>query len=368
MRGEEENGVRIGARVSSKRKEQRLTQEALANKLGISTAYVSQIENGQRNPSYSLLIKLSSALDAPISYFLGTQDSSLREPSAQLIQTAVRYLSAEEKNKVIEYLYQLTGSTRFSGFPVLDGPAAYAEYVLRQLKYTTLPIDPFEVAQRLNVPVIYSSTPLPYEGMLCKALPEPTIILDTVIDHAARHKFTVAMLLGHLVIPWHMRPVFTREKGKRSLEQENPLAMEAQEFAGELLIPSKAVAQEFSEKDVTLQAIEQLAATKFQCSMTAFIHKFNARHNKISAFITSEGGIPTRRFTTGCPYTIVERAGEASLVHDFITNPPVEKEYRKGFVDAASWVKDPPAKLKVYEETLLDPKFGVAVTLLKFSI
>lgn len=46
----------------------------------------------------------------------------------------------------------------------------------------------------------------------------------------------------------------------------------------------------------------------------------------------------------------------------------MEKEYRKGFVDAAAWVKDPPAKLKVYEETLLDPKFGVAVTLLKFSI
>jgi Zn-dependent peptidase ImmA (M78 family) len=299
---------------------------------------------------------------------LGTQDSSLREPSTQLIHTAVRYLSAEEKGKIIEYLYQLTGSTRFGGFPVLDGPAAYAEYVLRHLKYTTLPIDPFEVARRLNIPVIYSSTPLPYEGMLCKALPEPTIILDTAIDHSARYRFTVAMLLGHLIIPWHMRPVFTRDKGKHSLEQENPLAMEAQEFAGELMIPSKAVAQEFSEKNVTLEAIEQIADTKFKCSMTSFIHKFNARHNKITAFITSKDGIPTRRFTTGCPYTIVERAGEGSLVHNFITNPPMEKEYRKGFVDAAAWVQDPPAKLKVYEESLLDPKYGVAVTLLKFSL
>lgn len=358
----------IGARVSSKRKEQRFTQEALAQKLGISTAYVSQLENGQRKPSYSLLIKLSSELDTPISYFLGSEDDSLREPSTQLIHTAIRYLSAEEKTKLIEYLYQLTGSAPFGKFPVLNDPAAYAEYVLRHTKYHTLPVDPFEVARRLSIPVIYSSTPLPYEGMLCKALPEPTIILDTAINHAGRHKFTVAMLLGHLVIPWHMRPVFTRDKGKRSLEQENPLDIEAQEFAGELMIPYKAVAKEITEKDVTLEAIEELAYTKYECSMTSFIHKFNARQNKTTAFITSKDGIPTRRFTTGCPYTIVDRAGEGSLVHDFLTNPPKEKEYRKGFVDAAAWLQDPPAKLKVYEETLLDPKYGVAVTLLKFSI
>lgn len=357
----------LGARVSSKRKELRLTQEVLAGRLGISTAYVSQIENGLRSPSYSLLIRLSNVLDVPISFLIGTQDVSFREPSTQLIQNSVRFFTAEEKTKVIEYLYQLTGSTRFGEFPVLNEATSYAEYLLRQVKYDTLPIDPFEVARRLKIPVIYSSTTLPYEGMLCKSLPEPIIILDGTIEHVARHKFTVALMIGHLIIPWHMRPVFTRAKGKRSLDQENPLEIEAQEFAGELTIPTKALSQELTERELTLEAIEQLAYTKYECSMTSFIHKFNMRHNKTTVFITSKDCIPTRLFNTGCQYTIADRAGEGSLVHSFITNPPSEKEYRKGYVNAVSWIKDPPSNLIIYEESLLDPKYGVAITLLKFS-
>ncbi|MCF8035316.1 MAG: helix-turn-helix domain-containing protein, partial [Desulfobacteraceae bacterium] len=217
----------LGPRVSSKRKEYRLTQEDLAKKIGISIGYVSQIENGLRNPSYSLLIKLSSALDVPISYFWGIQDRNTREPSTQLIHAAVNFFTAEEKTKVIEYLHQLTGSIRFGEFPMLNESASYAEYLLRQIEYNTLPIDPFEVANRLDINVIYSSNPLPYEGILHKSMPEPFIILDNTMEHVARHKFTMALMIGHLIIPWHMRSVFTRDKGKRSLEQEDPLEIEA---------------------------------------------------------------------------------------------------------------------------------------------
>lgn len=44
------------------RKEQKMTQSALANKLGISQNYYSNIENGVRELKLGNLIKLSDAL------------------------------------------------------------------------------------------------------------------------------------------------------------------------------------------------------------------------------------------------------------------------------------------------------------------
>ena len=50
------------------RKEKGLTQKQLSEKLDISESYYNQIENGERqkNMDVSLLVKISSALDVPL--------------------------------------------------------------------------------------------------------------------------------------------------------------------------------------------------------------------------------------------------------------------------------------------------------------
>jgi transcriptional regulator with XRE-family HTH domain len=55
----------LGERVRSCRRDRRLTQEALADALHISTAYVSLIERGGRNPPYTTVIAIARVLGVP---------------------------------------------------------------------------------------------------------------------------------------------------------------------------------------------------------------------------------------------------------------------------------------------------------------
>jgi len=51
----------IGARIRLARRDAGLTQEKLAEKIGVSTVFVSQLESGSRAPGLETLVKLSSA-------------------------------------------------------------------------------------------------------------------------------------------------------------------------------------------------------------------------------------------------------------------------------------------------------------------
>ena len=52
----------VGENTARIRKEKGLTQEALAEKSGLSQQYISGLENGLRNPTIVTLFELASAL------------------------------------------------------------------------------------------------------------------------------------------------------------------------------------------------------------------------------------------------------------------------------------------------------------------
>lgn len=53
---------RLGLRIKELRKEQNLTQEALAEKLGLHQTYIGKLETGKSNPSFMLIYRMSKAL------------------------------------------------------------------------------------------------------------------------------------------------------------------------------------------------------------------------------------------------------------------------------------------------------------------
>lgn len=63
----------VGANTARIRKERGLTQEALAEKSGLSQQYISGLENGLRNPTIVTLYELACAL--------GVSPVDLLEPS-----------------------------------------------------------------------------------------------------------------------------------------------------------------------------------------------------------------------------------------------------------------------------------------------
>jgi transcriptional regulator with XRE-family HTH domain len=58
---------KLGDRVREQRRSRGMTQEALAEALDLSVAYVSLIERGGRNPPYTTVVSIARALDVPAS-------------------------------------------------------------------------------------------------------------------------------------------------------------------------------------------------------------------------------------------------------------------------------------------------------------
>jgi transcriptional regulator with XRE-family HTH domain len=58
---------KLGERVREQRRNRGLTQEALAEALDLSVAYVSLIERGGRNPPYTTVVAIAKALGIPAS-------------------------------------------------------------------------------------------------------------------------------------------------------------------------------------------------------------------------------------------------------------------------------------------------------------
>lgn len=58
---------RLGERVREQRRNRGLTQEALAEALDLSVAYVSLIERGGRNPPYTTVVAIARALGVQMS-------------------------------------------------------------------------------------------------------------------------------------------------------------------------------------------------------------------------------------------------------------------------------------------------------------
>ncbi|BBO73123.1 transcriptional regulator [Desulfosarcina widdelii] len=56
----------LGARIKEIRKKRHLTQEQLAEKVGINPKYVSSIERGKENPTLDTFIKIAESLEVGI--------------------------------------------------------------------------------------------------------------------------------------------------------------------------------------------------------------------------------------------------------------------------------------------------------------
>lgn len=60
------NDQRLGQKIKRIRQQKRLTQDNLAEKVGISTKYIQFIESGERQPSLKTLYKIAKNLSVKV--------------------------------------------------------------------------------------------------------------------------------------------------------------------------------------------------------------------------------------------------------------------------------------------------------------
>jgi transcriptional regulator with XRE-family HTH domain len=68
------NMTKYGDRIALLRERSTLTQEELANKLGISRASLSHYETSRREPDYDTINKIASFFKVSVDYLLGRSD------------------------------------------------------------------------------------------------------------------------------------------------------------------------------------------------------------------------------------------------------------------------------------------------------
>lgn len=71
----------LARNINTLRKLKKLTLDVLAERSGISKGYLSRIENAQNDPSFSILLKISRALEVPIGALLDEES----DPSPYVI-------------------------------------------------------------------------------------------------------------------------------------------------------------------------------------------------------------------------------------------------------------------------------------------
>lgn len=103
------NQEKIGKFIASKRKEKKLTQAELAERLGVTDKSVSNWENGRNMPDLSLLNILCLTLDVSINDLLSGEevnDKNFKDKSNENIINTIDYSNKkiEEKNNIISYL------------------------------------------------------------------------------------------------------------------------------------------------------------------------------------------------------------------------------------------------------------------------
>jgi transcriptional regulator with XRE-family HTH domain len=77
----------LGDKVRYAREQLGLTTQLLASKAGISQPYISEIENGNKNPSAKTIMKLAAALNVPGEFLLRNDVRTLAEME---IESAVK--------------------------------------------------------------------------------------------------------------------------------------------------------------------------------------------------------------------------------------------------------------------------------------
>ena len=86
----------VSSRIKNKRKQCRMTQQELADKVGVSLMTVLRWEKGERTPNISIMPQLSEALNVSAGYLMGLEDTP--EPRAiQTEQTPIKENTTREK-------------------------------------------------------------------------------------------------------------------------------------------------------------------------------------------------------------------------------------------------------------------------------
>ena len=95
--------MEFGKKLKDLRKSQKLTQQQLADRIGVAKSVISYYESGDRYPSYDVLIKISRIFHVTTDYLFGIERkrildvSDLSDSDIAVLETVANALRDKQK-------------------------------------------------------------------------------------------------------------------------------------------------------------------------------------------------------------------------------------------------------------------------------
>lgn len=375
----------INERIKNRRKELNMSQAELANQVGLKPPAISQYESGARRPSYEALRKLSFALKVSTEYLVsGLIKDQTQEPLKQndrVILRIVNSLKEQDKEKLVEYAMFLATGRKVKMDTLFETPSEYANYYLEEKIGRRLPIDVYGLAKEVGIKVFEDDLD-DGEGILIQ-VDHPIILLDNKKRFETRKKFTLAALIGHYVLPWHLKSSYIARKfdheevkkknpnemvfGHSTLLTEEVETMEANQFAFNILLPPEELTTDFIDKNATIEKLKELADNKYNVSLFLLVNRLVDFADEKYAVVQSENIKIIKRFQGRRSLVTFEKVDNRSKAASFFTNPSDMEEIREGEVPASCWFNDARENETVYEQSIYNPVIKKVLTLLTIT-
>lgn len=353
----------ISGRIHKRRKELGLTQSEVAKRAGLHPPAISQYESGSRNPSYEALIKLASALNVSTEYLMSGVERGQEEfldRKSEIIMKIVNSLSPNDKDKTLEYVTFLASGNKIELESIFSNPIDYADSLLKKYTNGNVPVDVFSIAEELNINIM-DGTLNDTEGLLLKA-DQKIILLNHKKTHKQRRKFTIATLIGHSVIPWHLKTSYNvRKTGTSTLLSEEVEEMEAHQFASNLIMPSNSLKQDLMNLEISLRNLEDLAYEKYDVSLFTLAIRLVDYASDKYVLVQSENNKVIKPFGKR---EIKIEVDKRSFAGSLFKQPTSIKTTHTGVVPAKYWFLDAKPDEEVYEESVYNPELGRVLTLI----
>ena len=98
----------IGKRIQTRRQEQNITQEKLAERVGISVVYLSKIENGRFYPTLETLSNICTELDTELSAILSNTEIARKDYANERVLELFNSCSIRVKPIALSLLEELS--------------------------------------------------------------------------------------------------------------------------------------------------------------------------------------------------------------------------------------------------------------------
>jgi transcriptional regulator with XRE-family HTH domain len=239
----------IGLRIKAEREDMEMSQERLAQCLGMTRTSISNIENGQQRVQLHTLYQIARSLSMPVMDLIPHSSNKFAVDEKHL-----KMLSRVEREWVKSFLASAHAEGA-SNEQAKDKVAIDADpnELLKRAEIVTPPVPVERLAHQCGATIRYAPHEGEMSGLLFHGVGE-TIIGVNSLHPKVRQRFAIAHELGHLALHGikgvHLDRNFSSMRGQGGTSKLDAAESEANKFAVDLLIPAVMLSEDLKNKSV----------------------------------------------------------------------------------------------------------------------